>query len=395
MSRGWSIRARTAVAFAAASMASTTAVLVFVNVAAQASIAREFGAEPGRLATSGWAGSGATSGVLTPDPTATPTAGSTVSLVAQVSVLQWQWSAVGVAAAGLLAGVVGWVVSRRMLRPIDRITRTTNRISASNLHERIGTDGPDDELHRLAATIDALLGRLETAFRSQRRFVAQASHELRTPLAVQRAAIQIGLPDDARPEEIRAAREQLLEHNRRTEHLVECLLVLAEAERGLDARRVPLDLPSLGDEVAASFADAARLAGVTIACRAHTAPPGRTVTGEPTLVRQLLLNLVDNAVEYNEPGGFVQVTVDERGFLVENSGQVVPADVAATLTEPFLRHVGDGVRGSATRRHSGLGLSIVAAVARAHGWRLSVGPRTTGGLRVRVDVSPVQPTSND
>ncbi|MBK0297025.1 HAMP domain-containing protein, partial [Bacillus sp. S34] len=78
--------------------------------------------------------------------------------------------------------------SRRMLRPIDRITATANRITASNLHERIALDGPDDELRRLSGTVDDLLDRLETAFESQRRFVAQASHELRTPLAVQRAA---------------------------------------------------------------------------------------------------------------------------------------------------------------------------------------------------------------
>lgn len=382
MRRSWSIRVRTALLFAAASMALTTAVLVFVNLASQSSFTRAF-----HPVGSDGSGSAAVqtahpfpAGTAAPGTDSAARPEATVALITHVSVLQWQWSAVGVVAAGLLAGVVGWYVSRRMLRPIDRITETTTRISASNLHERIALDGPDDELRRLSTTIDALLERLETAFESQRRFVAQASHELRTPLAVQRAAIQIGLPDGASPAEIAEAREQLLDHNRRTEHLVESLLVLAEAERGLDARREELDLPALAGQAAAGAVDAARSADVTVTCATAAAPPDR-VTGEPTLVRQLLVNLVDNAVEYNEPGGFVRVAVDEDGIVVENSGPVVSGDVVQTLVEPFRRH-GDG----GTRRHSGLGLSIVAAVARVHGWGLVLAARDGGGLVVRVRV---------
>jgi signal transduction histidine kinase len=357
-------------------MAITTAVLAFVNLASQRSFALAVpGADP-----------------LAPpatqvDPSRFDDAGGQLSVVAQVATLQWQWSVVGIVAAGLLAGALGWVVSRRMLRPIDRITDTTNRLSGSNLHERIDLGGPDDELRRLSRTIDALLDRLETAFESQRRFVAQASHELRTPLAVQRAALQIGLPDDAGPDEIATTRQELLDQNRRTEHLVESLLVLAEADRGLDDRRVPVDLAGIADEVTAGFADAARAADVTLTRETHTEPPGSGSTilaGEPTLVGQVLSNLVDNALEYNQPGGFVRVVVDAGGITVENSGAVVPADAVASLTEPFRRLGTDG-----TRRHSGLGLSIVAAVVRAHGWQLSVAAREHGGLRVRVGVSPM------
>lgn len=374
MRRSLTIRARTAFAFALASMVITTAVLAFVNLASQRSFALAVpGAEP-----------------LVPpatpvDPSRFHGSGSELSIVAQVATLQWQWSAVGVVAAGLLAGALGWVLSRRMLRPIDRITDTTNRISGSNLHERIDLGGPDDELRRLSRTIDALLDRLETAFESQRRFVAQASHELRTPLAVQRAALQIGLADDAGPDEIATTRWELLDQNRRTEHLVESLLVLAEADRGLDDRRVPVDLAGIVDEVTAGFADVARAAGVTVTCETHTELPGSgatVVTGEPMLVGQVLSNLVDNALEYNQPGGFVRVVVDAGGITVENSGAVVPADAVAVLTEPFRRLGTDG-----SRRHSGLGLSIVAAVVRAHGWQLSVAAREDGGLRVHVGVS--------
>lgn len=374
MTRSLTIRARTALVFAVASMTTTTAVLVFVNLASQRSFALSVpGADPSAPAAT------------LVDPGRFAARDGRLSVVAEVATLQWQWSAVGVVAAGLLAGLLGWFVSRRMLRPIEQITETTNRISASNLHERIALGGPDDELRRLSRTVDDLLGRLETAFESQRRFVAQASHELRTPLAVQRAALQIGLPDGATPDEIAMTRQELLDQSRRTEHLVESLLVLAEADRGLDARRAPVDLATTAAEVSGGFADAARAAGVTMRCETQAEPPGRAqaaVTGEPTLVRQLLTNLLDNAIEYNVPGGFVRVVVDADGITVENSGTVVPADAVAALTEPFRR-----LGAAGTRRHSGLGLSIVAAVARAHGWRLTMAARDDGGLRVQVGVS--------
>jgi signal transduction histidine kinase len=294
---------------------------------------------------------------------------------------------------------------------VDRITATTRRLSASTLHERIALEGPDDELRRLARTIDDLLDRLETAFASQRRFVAQASHELRTPLAVQRAALQIGLPDDAGPDDVARTRNELLEQNRRTEHLVESLLVLAEAERGLDGRTEEVDLAALVEEVVDEYTAAARTAGVSLTHRTEAGPPVR-VHCEPVLLRQALRNLVDNAVEYTVPGGLALVRVDAGGVLVENDGPELEADVVARLTEPFRRAAAtssprssvarssgaspcadspcaDAIRAASGRRHSGLGLSIVAAVVRAHGWTLAVDARDGGGLAVRIGVSSV------
>ena len=364
--------------FALAAMALAAGVVVFTNLMSQAGI----GATVPAVA-------------VTTRPPATPMDAATVegaaaapaAFIQVVAAQQWQWAAVGVAGAGVLAGGLGWVLSRRMLRPIDRITAAANRISASNLHERIALDGPDDELRRLSRTVDDLLGRLETAFESQRRFVAQASHELRTPLAVQRAAVQIGLPDDAGTDDVRMVRAELLEQNRRTEHLVESLLVLAEADRGLDGAMADVDLGEVADEVVLGLAGAAAEAEVTLARVTGTGPPGGAVVGgEPVLVRQLLANLVGNAVEYNEPGGFVRVQADATGIVVVNSGPVVSGDLAPLLVEPFRRAAGAG---QGRVRHSGLGLSIVAAVVQAHGWRLSVEPRDGGGLRVEVGVSSV------
>lgn len=301
---------------------------------------------------------------------------------------QLLWSAIGVGVAGLAAAGVGWFVSRRLLRPIDDIVAATQRITASTLHERIGATGPGDELSRVASTIDGLLDRLEAAFESQRRFVAYASHELRTPLAVQRAALQIGL-DDPTPEQVAATREQLLEVNRRSEHLVESLLALASADRGLDTgARTPVSVEDVVDEAVTGVADAARASSLHVIVD-HGA--FGVVDGDAVLVGQLVRNLVANAVEYNEPGGWVRVSGSaDAVVIVENSGPVVDAEVAATLTRPFTRAepaaspAPSNLGGAAPARHSGLGLAIVASIARAHGWTVEVAPREGGGLRVWV-----------
>lgn len=217
--------------------------------------------------------------------------------------------------------------------------------------------------------------------------MAQASHELRTPIAVQRAAIQIGLHDDADAVDVARARAELLEQNRRTEHLVESLLVLAEAERGLDGRTADVDLGVLAGAVVDEAQAAAREAGVRLHCKVFGAGAGagaRAVRCEPVLTRQLVHNLVDNAIEYNVPGGHVDVEVDGTVLRVRNTGPELDDALVPNLTEPFRR----ASAAAGGRRHSGLGLSIVEAVAQAHGWRVSLTARPGGGLVAEVDVSP-------
>lgn len=383
MRRPWSIRARTTLTFAVASMVLTAAVVLLVTwgstltlsdaygsaVALQRSDAAEFGDAGGPEPRPGSEPSGSSG---SPE-------GSAAAVVRVAAQTQWQWATAGVVAAGVLAGLVGWFVSRRVLLPVDRIAAAAERLSASTLHERIGLDGPDDELRRLARSIDDLLDRLETAFESQRRFVAQASHELRTPLAVQRTALQVGLHDGAGPAELVCVREELLEQNRRSEHLVESLLVLAEADRGLDGRTERIDLAALVHEVVLHAEDHAQRCTVRLTETVDTTSGLVAVTAEPVLTRQLLTNLVDNAIEYNQTGGAVVVRVRDDGLEVENSGPPVEPDEVAHLLEPFRRG-----RGAAPGRHSGLGLSIVTAITRAHGWTLAVVTRAEGGLVVRV-----------
>ncbi|MEU3752002.1 HAMP domain-containing sensor histidine kinase [Streptomyces olivoreticuli] len=289
------------------------------------------------------------------------------------------WSALALLLTALLAVGVGWWTAGRVLRPVHAMTATARRISERNLHERIGQRGPDDELKELADTIDALLGRLEGAFDSQRRFVSNASHELRTPLATQRAAIQVGLDGDLSPEELARTKALLLETNRRSEHLIDGLLVLARSERGLE-RRDPLDLADVVAEETAAVADRAEREGVRVETHAAPAP----LTGNRVLLAQLTGNLLRNAVGYNHPGGSVEVDVRPGRLTVTNTGPEVAAEDVDGLFEPFRRGAGRERLGGGT----GLGLSIVRSIARAHDGTVEAVPRPGGGLRVTVRFRP-------
>ena len=296
----------------------------------------------------------------------------------RTTVLGYQWLVTGIAIAvlAIIAVLAGWWLAGRVLRPLHHITATARRLSLANLDERIDLTGPRDELKELADTFDAMLGRLERAVESQRRFIANASHELRTPLAIQRAAIQIGLADTS-PEQVARMRVELLEANRRSERLIDGLLTLAQGERGLD-RRLPVRLDEVARDAAERLRGTAREAGVMI--RLDTRP--LTVAGDAVLLTQLATNLLQNAVRYNHEGGEVYVGVSpEQGLTVRNTGPEVPAERVPELFEPFRRlHVprtgpADG---------AGLGLSIVASIAHAHDATLVAHPNSGGGLDVMV-----------
>jgi signal transduction histidine kinase len=274
-----------------------------------------------------------------------------------------------------VAALVGWWLSGRVLRPLHQITATAHRLSETNLHERIGLPGPSDELKDLADTFDAMLERLDQAFAGQRRFVANASHELRTPLAVQRTALQIGLADPV-PDHVAKVREELLTVNRRSEHLIEGLLLLARSEDGL-AEYAAVGLHTVVAEVTAQHTAAAKAAGVRLLV--DTEPVH--VRGDRVLLTHLVTNLVQNAVRYNHAGGTVEVRAGPSGLDVRNTGPEVPTDLIEELLEPFTR--GPDVRAS-HREGLGLGLSIVRSITRAHGGTLTVRPAAQGGLEIGV-----------
>jgi signal transduction histidine kinase len=287
-------------------------------------------------------------------------------------------------ALGVMAVVsvaLGWIVAGRVLRPLRTIAAAARDISAANLHRRLSLDGPDDELKELGDTFDDLLDRLERAFDAQRRFVANASHELRTPLARQRTVAQVALDDrDATVESLRAAHQRVLVAGAQQERLIDALLTLARGQTGTD-RREPLDLADLASDVLAARRTEAQRRNLRLQDALTPAP----TTGDRRLVENLIANLVDNALCHNEEDGTVDVVTGTRDghavLSVANTGPVVPAADVDRLFEPFER------LGTNRRSHDGglgLGLSIVQAIATAHGATIGVDPEPDGGLRVEV-----------
>ncbi len=280
----------------------------------------------------------------------------------------------------VLSVLLGWLVAGRALGPLRVITSKAQDISSTNLHERIGLRGPDDEMKRLGDTFDDLLARLERSFDAQRQFVSNASHELRTPLARQRTLLEVASGDPgADVVSLREASMKAISAGEDQEQLIEALLTLASSERGLD-HRVPFDLAEVVRHVVESKRPEATLRRLDVATELA---PART-SGDPRLAERLVVNLVENAIRYNEPSGRMVVTTDvvdgEAVLRVANTGPTVPETEIERLFEPFQRLEPDRV----SHEGHGLGLSIVRAVAVAHTATVTATSRPTGGLDVRV-----------
>ncbi len=296
--------------------------------------------------------------------------------------------------SGLALGIMalasiglGWVMAGRALRPVRTMSSRARGISERNLHERLALDGPDDELKELANTFDGLLGRLESAFESQRRFVANASHELRTPITLERALVEVALADpNPTVESLQDTCRRVLSASEQQERLIEALLTLARSQRGLESR-APVDLR----EVTAEVVRAVPSNGLRVETElgdAHT-------LGDQAMVERLVANLIENAVHHNRPGGWISAWTGRRDGLptieVTNAGPVVGSDDVPQLVKPFYRAREDGSGENGSRvgnngngRGLGLGLSIVQAIAEAHDAALQTEARPEGGLRVAV-----------
>ncbi|MEV0645604.1 ATP-binding protein [Phytomonospora sp. NPDC050363] len=294
--------------------------------------------------------------------------------------------AVALLVVGAIAVALGWLLAGHLLRPLHRVTETARRIAdapaAASLHERIDLGGPHDEVRELADTFDVMLERLDKSFDGQRRFIANASHELRTPLTLNRALIEVAVHRGPASDEVRHLGETLLAVNARHERLIEGLLLLADSERQLTDRAF-VDLADIVEHVS----EIEPPGSVVV----HTAAAEATTTGDPILLERLVQNLVENGVRHNTEGGWVRVasrTAEDGSAVVEvsNTGPVVPRYELASLFEPFRRLGAE--RLSATSPGAGLGLSIVRAVAQAHGGGVRAEPREGGGLVVTVTLPP-------
>jgi signal transduction histidine kinase len=275
---------------------------------------------------------------------------------------------------------LAWALAGRVLRPLSNITASVREMSATNLDQRLAYEGPSDELKELADTFDALLDRLEAAFRSQRRFVANASHELRTPLARLKALVQVAIADpEADAESLRTAHERVLVSEQQLEQLIDALLTLAAGEQS-PARREPVDL----DQTAQQALEAHRDDIARSSLHLNSSLGGARVTGDPRLVDRLVENLIDNAVRHNEQRGWIDVSTSagdgDAVIIVANGGLPIGAEEAERLAQPFQR-------GDERTRHGrghGLGLSIVHAIATAHGATVTTTAPSEGGLSVEV-----------
>ncbi|HEU5353139.1 MAG TPA: HAMP domain-containing sensor histidine kinase [Actinocrinis sp.] len=291
--------------------------------------------------------------------------------------------AIGVVAALGASAWFGWYLIQEFLRPLRAAAEAVRRVGPQNLGQRVAMTGAGDELKVLADALDEALDRIAAGYESQRRFAANASHELRTPLALQRLLTEVAMEDPAAGEDLRRLGGMLLRANERNEKLIEGLLVLAESDRGLQGRE-PVRL----DRLAASVLDAHRdLAGrKKVVVRRDLAE--RVVPGDPVLLERLVGNLVANAIAYNEPDGWVEVTVGtDPAIAVTNTGRYVPAETLPSLFEPFRRLTGDRIDHTGG---TGLGLTIVRSIVTAHNGTVQARSRPEGGLIVQVTL-PCRP----
>ena len=273
----------------------------------------------------------------------------------------------------LLAGLGGWFLARRGLAPVAAMARTARRIGAGNLDRQLPVVNPRDELGQLATTFNELLARLNAAFAQQRQFMADASHELRTPLSVMNTAAGVTLKKEHRDEEeYREALRVMAEQTRRLSRIVQDMFTLARADSGhYPLRRATLRLDALLAEVARAGAVLASGKGVEVELGELPEAP---FEGDEDLLRQMLLNLVDNAVKFTPAGGLVRLGLARRGghylLSVSDTGQGIPEEARAHVFERFYR--ADKARSRAEDGGAGLGLSIARWIARAHGGELEL-----------------------
>lgn len=319
----------------------------------------------------------------TPQPAASPPGGLPAigrELHAQEMRTLLVNSLIALAAMAVLSGACGWIAAGRVLRPLRVVTASVREITANRLDERLLVEGPRDELAELSETFNDLLDRLEAAFRAERLFVANASHELRTPLTRERTVMEVALRDrNATVESLRTAGERVLASGEQLERLIEALLTLARSQRGVEAHD-PFDLAEAAEAAVTATESAAVAAGLKVRADLRTAP-GR---GDPRLIERLVANLVDNAIRHNVAGGTVEVsTWSESGVShvrVANTGPQIPAGDLHRLVHPFQRLA----PGRASHTGSGLGLSIVHAIALAHGAQCLLTALPEGGLTAEV-----------
>ncbi len=285
---------------------------------------------------------------------------------------------VGVIAVAIALGMAWWIAGR-FLRPLRTMNAAAREISATNLHRRLGLEGPQDELTELGQTLDDLFGRLDASFEAQRHFVANAAHELRTPLAGLQTLLEVALADPD-PDTLRSVCQEALALGEHQQRLIQSLLILATSERGVE-QWGPFDLAHITEAVLSGHRHEAERRGIHIESTLIAAP----ATGDPKLIELLVANLIDNSLRHNTTGGRIEVaTFSAPGratITVSNTGPTISPSEIDRLFEPFRR--AGRQRVGHTDGH-GLGLAIVQAIIHAHHAKIIARPRAEGGLDISV-----------
>jgi signal transduction histidine kinase len=278
--------------------------------------------------------------------------------------------------------MLGWVVARAALRPVEELRSEAAAISSSEPARRLPVPETGDELQRLAETLNAMLDQLHEALDRERRFVDEASHELRTPLGVLKAEVDLALKEPRSRDELEAALRSIAQESERLRRLTQDLLVLARSDRGrLPVHRDDVDVAGVIERVVTEFEDRAGREGV----RMRTTGSRVRARVDADRIRQAVENMVDNALRHAGRGGTVEVRADlevnRLRIVVSDSGSGFPQDLLGRAFEPFARADGDREGDGA-----GLGLAIVRAVAEAHGGSATARNLESGGASVLLDL---------
>lgn len=293
----------------------------------------------------------------------------------------------------LLISAIGsyWLASRSLL-PIQHLTRTARTIKGGDLHQRVPVPKTYDEVHFLAVTLNEMLGSLEDLFNHQRRFVADASHELRTPVAVIRSKTDIALMEEMPPQEYMGVLREINQETERLSRLINDLLVLARGDEGqIPFEREPLRLDQLAEMVTANAEQLAVAQNISL--NFHADGPV-TVLGDEGHLIQVIMNLVDNAISYTNPGGTIMVRVQIK----QQQARLSVQDTGIGISEHDLQHIferfyrADPARRRREGSNSGLGLAIVDWIIRTHGGTIAVESRVGAGSTFLVTLPLANPT---
>ncbi|MBO0800618.1 MAG: HAMP domain-containing protein, partial [Blastocatellia bacterium] len=286
---------------------------------------------------------------------------------------------IAVPVALLLGSYGGLLLANQALRPVDRITRAAEQISTGDLTERVPMSAKMDEIGRLIVIFNQMISRLQAAFERQKQFTSDASHEMRTPLAVMRGDIEIALRRDRSVDEYRRVLTSNLEEIVRLSRLVEDLLMLARADHGqLELRYEPFDLGKLCQQMIEYISPLAQQKGQDLIYQQNGKAPeadsgGVKINGDVQRIKQLLLNLLDNAIKYTDFGGRVslELMAEDRCTVltIRDTGRGIPPEDLPHIFERFFRKSKTTSDRSATG--FGLGLSIVKWIVDSHGGKIS------------------------